>query len=195
MDNWCICIFINSIVTYLVLLVQQWTWIFMIQKMACYVLISPVHELFHSCRACKMLSLLWSLKSDILFCCRNSFVQAPDIRKGQQKSVANIREGEYDTNLWLRQHTEFSFQVATDLHLIARWLPIPQSRQHTYCTYELEPELTEDGELSYVDYLYLQRNAVVHLRLAAMITVQFTPNMYFPVSITEPPNVCFLNSL
>jgi hypothetical protein len=59
-------------------------------------------------------------ETDILFFCRNSFVQAPDNRKGQQKSPANIREGEYDKNLWLRQHTEFSFQVATDLHLVAR---------------------------------------------------------------------------
>jgi hypothetical protein len=66
-----------------------------------------------------------------------------------------------------------------------------------YCTSEPEPEFTEDGELSYVDYVYLQMNAIVHLRLAIMTTIQFTPNMYLPVSITEPvsPNVCFLNSL
>jgi hypothetical protein len=75
--------------------------------------------------------------------------------------------------------------------LLTRWLSTPLS-QHNILSCTSESEFIEDGELSYVDYLYLQMNATMDLRLASTATVQSSPNMYLPLSITCTSNCMFI---
>jgi hypothetical protein len=195
MGKWCICIFINSIVTYLVLPVNTkkksgltgaatdlkfcGTKVGLLcANIACAWIVAFLSSTNH-CAKCYLSSMISKNRySSLVICCRNCFVQALDNRKGQQKYQKKYK----------RRRIWWKFMVATShwilisgflltyiwstktqscpvhlwlVSLLTRWLSTPLS-QHNILSCISESEFTEDGELSHVDYLYLQMNATIN---------------------------------